>query len=68
MILSLDKGNESEADHGKFEEVKSRIVNKSRVVKSLMGEERTKEDDGKEVEKEEDHVSLAKRMDKELQL
>jgi hypothetical protein len=67
MILALDRNNESEEQHGKFEEVKRSIINKSRVVESLMGEERrvSKEE---LVDPEEDHIALAKRMDKALQL
>jgi hypothetical protein len=65
MILNLDKENESEADHGKFERMKNKILNKCRVVESLIGQERLKQDSGKE---QEDHISLAKRMDRELQL
>jgi Essential protein Yae1, N terminal len=67
MILALDRNNESEEQHGKFEEVKRRIINKSRVVESLMGEERrvSKEEP---VDPEEDHIALAKRMDMALQL
>ena len=67
MILALDRNNESEEQHGRFEEMKRRIINKSRVVESLMGEERrvSKEE---LVDPEEDHIALAKRMDKALQL
>lgn len=68
MILALDRNNESEEEHGKFEEMKRKIISKSRVVESLMGEERrlTKEETTNLVE--EDHIALAKRMDRELQL
>ena len=66
MIVNLDRENESEADHGKFESIKKKIMNKCRVVESLIGEERFKQDGGKETEQE-DYISLAKRMDRELQ-
>jgi hypothetical protein len=65
MILSLDRKNEAEADHGKFEEMRNKIMNKTRVIESLMGEERVKQVHSNE---EEDLVALAKRMDRELQL
>ena len=65
MIHSLKRENESEAEHGEFETMKKKILNKSCVVESLMGEERQTEEHGKE---EEDFVALAKRMDRELQL
>ena len=70
MILALDKNNESEEEHGKFEEMKKKIINKSRVVQSLMGQERRKSSRAEEstTNSEEDHVALAKRMDRELQL
>jgi Essential protein Yae1, N terminal len=67
MILGMDKQNESEAEHGKFDEMKTKIINKSRVVESLMGEEHSRHDHGKEGEQE-DQITLAKRMDRELQL
>ena len=66
MILGVDRHNESESDHGKFDEMKTKIINKSRVVASLMGEERSRQDHGKD--EQEDHIVLAKRMDRELQL
>ena len=65
MILSLNRCNEAEADHGKFDAMKRRIMSKNRIVESLLGEERVKI--GPNVE-EEDHIALAKRMDMELQL
>ena len=66
MISEVNTENESEEEHGKFEEMKNRILNKRRVVESLLGEERKQ---GHEVkEDEDDAVSLAKRMDRELQL
>ena len=66
MISGLDRQNESEAEHGKFEEMKKGIVNKSKVLESLMREERKREDQSKEIG--EDSVTLAKRMDRELQI
>ena len=68
MILSLDRDNETEEEHGKFEEMKRKIVSKSRVVESLMGEERSMSQSHETTNPEEDHVALAKRMDRELQL
>jgi len=67
MILAINTENESEEEHGKFEEMKSRILNKRRVVESLLGEERGKQSHDMK-EDEEDAISLAKRMDRELQL
>jgi hypothetical protein len=66
MIAGLDRQNETEADHGKFEEMKKTIISKSRVLESLMGEERKREEQRKDVE--EDSIALAKRMDRELLL
>jgi len=63
--MDLDRQNESEADHGKFEEMKRKIMSKSKIIESLMGEARQKTEEGAQVE---DHVALAKRMDRELQL
>jgi hypothetical protein len=70
MILSLDRDNESEEEHGKFEEMKRKIINKSRVVESLMGEDSRRVLSSKEefTNPDEDHIALAKRMDRELQL
>lgn len=65
MIFDLDRNNESEADHGKFEELKRRIMSKSKIVETLMGEERERSEGSGH---DEDHVALAKRMDRELQL
>jgi len=65
MIMDMDRQNELEADHGKFEEAKRRIMSKSKIVESLMGEERQKSEEGTQ---DEDSVALAKRMDRELQL
>jgi len=65
MILDLDRNNESEADHGKFEELKRKIMSKSKIVETLMGEQRQPLEGSRH---DEDHVALAKRMDKELQL
>jgi hypothetical protein len=42
MIVSVDKEDESEENHGKLEEAKARIMSKRRVVESLMGEEPSK--------------------------
>jgi len=67
MILGMDRHNESEAEHGKFDELKTKIINKSRVVESLMGEEHTRQERGKDSEQE-GQIALAKRMDRELQL
>jgi hypothetical protein len=67
MISGLDRGNESEINHGKFAEMRNKIMNKCRVIESLMGEERMKPAHGNEVE-EEGQITLAKRMDRELQL
>ena len=67
MILGMDRHNESEAEHGKFDGIKTKIINKSRVVESLMGEEHSKEEHGKDTGQE-DQIALAKRMDRELQL
>ena len=68
MITSVDKENESEENHGKFDEIKVRIMSKCRVVESLMGEEQSKKGQKNPVEGDEDPISLAKRMDQELQL
>jgi len=68
MILGLDRYNESEAEGGKFEEMKNKIINKTRVVESLVGEERISKRDLSNESKEEDDISLAKRLDRELQL
>ena len=70
MILALDRDNESEEEHGKFEEMKRKIINKSRVVESLMGEDARRVLSSKEesTNPDEDHIALAKRMDRELQL
>lgn len=68
MILALDKDNETEEEHGKFEEMKRKIISKSRVVESLMGEERSMSPSHETTNPEEDHIALAKRMDRELQL
>lgn len=65
MIISLDRENESEADHGKFEEMRKKIMNKTRVIESLIGEGRVKQAHSND---QEDHITLAKRMDRELQL
>ena len=67
MILALDRDNETEEEHGKFEETKRKIISKSRVVESLMGQERSVSRE-ESTNPEEDHVALAKRMDRELQL
>src|SRR5271169_1704253 len=48
MILGMDRQNESAAEHGKFDEMRTKIINKSRVVESLMGEERSRNDRGKD--------------------
>ena len=64
MILALDRDNETEEEHGKFEEMKRKIISKSRVVESLMGEQRSHET----TNTDEDQIALAKRMDRELQL
>ena len=66
MIVNLKRENESEAEHGEFETMKNQILNKSRVVESLMGEEPNRQGHPKGAE--EDHIALAKRMDRELQL
>ena len=55
--------NESEAEHGKFDGIKTKIINKSRVVESLMGEEHSKEEHGKDTGQE-DQIALAKKMDR----
>jgi hypothetical protein len=68
MIASVDKENESEENHGKFDEMKIRIMSKCRVVESLMGEEQSKKSQKGLTEADEDPISLAKRMDQELQL
>ena len=65
MILSMDIENESEADHGRFETMKNKIITKSRVIESLMREERKQLDYVKDPE---DFIALAKRMDRELQM
>ena len=67
MISGLSRENESEIDHGKFAEMRNKIMNKCRVIESLMGEERMKHAHGNEAE-EEGQIALAKRMDRELQL
>ena len=64
MVFTLDRENESEADHGKFDNMRNKILNKCRVVERLLGEERIKEDSTGD----EDHISLAKRMDRKLQM
>lgn len=66
MILALDRDNEKEEQHGKFEEIKRKIMSKSRVVESLMGQERSMPQET--AKPDEDHIALAKRMDRELQL
>jgi len=68
MILGLDKENESEADHGKFDELINKIINKSRVLESLLGEKRILKQDPDKDSHKEDTFSLAKRIDRELQL
>jgi len=68
MIENLDKENESEENHGKFEEMKIKIMSKCRVLESLMGEEQTKKSLNAPIQGEEDPISLAKRLDQELQL
>jgi len=68
MIENLDKENESEENHGKFEEMKIKIMSKCRVLESLMGEEQGKKSRIAPIQGEEDPISLAKRMDQELQL
>lgn len=68
MIGRVEKENESEENHGKFDEMKIRIMSKCRVVESLMGEEQGKKGQKSLNEVDEDPISLAKRMDQELQL
>jgi len=68
MVENVDKENESEENHGKFEEMKIKIMSKCRVLESLMGEEQGKKSLKAPIQEEEDVVSLAKRMDQELQL
>jgi hypothetical protein len=68
MIRTLDRENESEENHGKFEKMKNRIMSKCRVVERLMGEEQNKNSQKARVHAEEDPISLAKRMDQELQM
>jgi hypothetical protein len=68
MIASVDKENETEENHGKFDKMKIRIMSKCRVVESLMGEEQSKKGQKSPTEIDEDPISLAKRMDQELQL
>jgi hypothetical protein len=67
MIMGMDRHNESEDHHGKFEEMKKRIMSKSKIIESLMGEERPRPN-SEERSVDEDQVALAKRMDRELQL
>jgi len=67
MILGMDRHNESEAEHGTFDQLKTKIINKSRVVESLMGEEHSRQEHGNDTGQE-DRIALAKRMDRELQL
>jgi hypothetical protein len=67
MISGIDRDNESEAEHGKFEAMKTKIMNKCRIVESLLGEEHAKPGHLKHGEQE-DQITLAKRMDRELQL
>ena len=43
MILGLNRENETEEEHGRFDETKTRIINKSRVVESFLGEQHVKE-------------------------
>jgi hypothetical protein len=68
MILELDRRNESEEEHGKFDEMKTRILNKSKVLESLMNETPLRRQENKEPNEGEDFISLAKRLDRELQL
>jgi hypothetical protein len=65
MISQVNMGNETEAEHGKFEGLKNKIVNKCRVVESLIGEQRMAEGDHK---KEEEGIALAKQMNKQLEM
>jgi hypothetical protein len=66
MILALEMRNESESEDGKFDLLNRKILSKCRVVESLLGEAPQK--DHLSNHADEDNVSLAKRMDKELQL
>jgi hypothetical protein len=66
MILGLETRNETESEHGKFDEMKRKLMAKSRVVESLIGEDSQRDLPGNVVD--EDTVALAKRMDRELQL
>jgi hypothetical protein len=66
MILGLEMRNETESEDGKFEGMKRKILAKSRVVESLIGEDQRRDQDSEHGD--EDSVALAKRMDRELQL
>jgi hypothetical protein len=66
MILALEMRNETELEDGTFEAMKRKIMAKSRVVESLIGEDVRRDQEEKPAD--EDSVALAKRMDRELQL
>lgn len=58
--MSVDQENESEENHGKFEEAKARIMSKRRIVESLMGEEPSKTVQRVPIGTDEDPILLAK--------
>jgi flagellar biosynthesis/type III secretory pathway protein FliH len=64
-IVNIDRGNETEAEHGRFDALNRKIMSKCRIVESMLGEKRVKLE---QQEEEEGQLALAKRMDKELQL
>jgi hypothetical protein len=58
--------NESEAEHGEYEQTRGDVMRRVRMIEALLGEKRIPSRE-KGIEKD-DPVALAKQMDRELQL